>query len=455
MKTKINYKQTGKVIGILLAGLFLGWLFFGGSAADQPESMDEHVEQAHTDAQGNIVYTCSMHPSVRQNEPGNCPICGMELIPAGNSEGMQEESPYELTMTPTAMRLAEVQTTEIIRGEATKTVRMPGKITVDERRVKSLPAHFPGRVEELYADFTGEYISKGSPVASVYSPELITAQKELLEAAKHKEQNSSLYRAARNKLRNWKISERQINKIESSGEVKTEFDINSHMGGYVIEKNIDVGDHITMGGVMYKIADLSRLWVIFQAYENDLAALEKGDTVEFTVGAYPGETFNARITYIDPVLNSMKRTVSVRAEVANSNNRLKPEMLAEGVVSSTLDKGTNQLLVPKSAVLWTGERSVVYVKKPNTKQPTFEFREVVLGQRVGDQYVVKSGLEAGEEVVTNGNFKIDSAAQLAGKASMMNQNPDGAMKPDEKINDGMDVKSEEMELGKDSMSENE
>ena len=207
--------------------------------------------------------------------------------------------------------------------------------------------------------------------------------------------------------------------------------------------------------MMYQIADLSRLWVMFQAYENDLAGLKKGDTVEFTVGAYPGETFNARITYIDPVLNSMKRTVSVRAEVANPNDRLKPEMLAEGVVSSTLDKGTDQLLVPKSAVLWTGERSVVYVKKPNTEQPTFEFREVVLGQRVGDQYVVKSGLETGEDVVTNGNFKIDSAAQLAGKASMMNQNPNGAMKPDEKMKDDMEVESKGMELSKDSMSENE
>jgi len=425
MKTQFNYKQIAKITGILLVGLFLGWVFFGGSASNQPENMDEHVSEAHTDEQGNIVYTCSMHPSVRQNEPGNCPICGMELIPVSGGNSSDEDNPYELTMTPAAMRLAEVQTTKISRGKATKTVRMPGKIMVDERRVKSLPAHFPGRVEELYANFTGEYVSKGSRVASVYSPELITAQKELLEAAKHKEQNPSLYRAARTKLRNWKIPETQIDAIESSGEVKTEFDINSHMGGYVIEKNIDVGDHITMGGIMYKMADLSRLWVMFQAYENDLAGLEKGDNVEFTVGAYPGETFNARITFIDPVVDAMKRTVSVRAEVANPNNRLKPEMLAEGVVSSTLDKGNDQLLVPKSAVLWTGERSVVYVKKPNTEQPTFEFRQVVLGQRVGDQYVVKSGLESGEKVVTHGNFKIDSAAQLAGKASMMNQNPEG------------------------------
>jgi Cu(I)/Ag(I) efflux system membrane fusion protein len=371
MKTKVNYKQIAKITGILLTGLFLGWVFFGGSASNQPENMDEHVSETHTDAQGNIVYTCSMHPSVRQNEPGNCPICGMELIEAGNSGGMQEENPYELTMTPAAMRLAEVQTTEINRGKAAKTVRMPGKIKVDERRMKSLPSHFPGRIEELYANFTGEYISKGQKVAAIYSPELISAQKELLEALKYKEQNPSLYQATRRKLLNWKIPVDQINEIESTGEIKTQFDITSHMGGYIMEKNINVGDHVQMGSVMYKMADLSRLWVMFQAYENDLAGLDKGDSVEFTVGAYPGETFNARITYIDPVLNSIKRTVSVRAEVANPNNRLKPEMLAEGVVSSTLDKGTDQLLVPKSAVLWTGERSVVYVKKPNTEQPTF------------------------------------------------------------------------------------
>ncbi|HLR31519.1 MAG TPA: efflux RND transporter periplasmic adaptor subunit, partial [Fodinibius sp.] len=254
METSFNYKKIAKKTGILFLGLFLGWFFFGGSAADdQPESMDEHVHEAHTDEQGNILYTCSMHPSVRESEPGNCPICGMELIPVGG-DSSTNENPYELTMTPTAMRLAEVQTTEISRGTATKTVRMPGKITVDERRVKSLPAHFPGRVEELYANFTGEYISKGSRVASVYSPELVTAQKELLETAKHKEQNPTLYRAARTKLRNWKVSENQINEIESSGEVKTEFDVLSHMGGYVMEKNIDVGDHVQIGTIMYKMA---------------------------------------------------------------------------------------------------------------------------------------------------------------------------------------------------------
>ena len=196
------------------------------------------------------------------------------------------------------------------------------------------------------------------------------------------------------------------------------------------------------GTVMYKIASLSSVWVTFDTYETDIANVEVGDNVTFSVESYPGEIFEAEVTYIDPTLDPQSRTATVRAEADNPNRRLKPEMLAEGVVSSDIGKGQEQLLVPKSAVLWTGERSVVYVKKPNTSLPTFEFREVVLGQRVGDRYVVKSGLQSGEEVVTHGNFKIDSAAQLAGKASMMNKNPSGTMPA------GHDHGSMEMETSK-------
>lgn len=200
---------------------------------------------------------------------------------------------------------------------------------------------------------------------------------------------------------------------------------------------------------MYKIANLSSVWVTFDAYESDIANIEEGDQISFSVQSYPGETFEANITYIDPTLNSQSHTATVRAEAENPNRRLKPEMLAEGIVSSQVGSGTEQVLVPKSAVLWTGERSVVYVKKPNASQPTFEFREVMLGQRVGDQYVIKSGVEPGEEVVTHGNFKIDSAAQLAGKASMMNQNPDGT-KPAGHDHGSMEMETSEADTTEES-----
>jgi Cu(I)/Ag(I) efflux system membrane fusion protein len=204
-----------------------------------------------------------------------------------------------------------------------------------------------------------------------------------------------------------------------------EIDIVSKVDGYVINKMIEIGSHVQQGSTMFKLADLSKVWIMFDAYESDVASIKVGDEVLFTVEALPGKNFTAKITFVDPVLNPQSRTVSVRAEANNSDLALKPNMLAQGDIKSDVRDSGEQILVPKSAVLWTGERSVVYVKKPNTAQPTFEFREVVLGQRVGDQYIVKSGVSEGEEVVTNGTFKIDSAAQLAGKASMMNKTPDG------------------------------
>lgn len=428
MNISIDFKRTARIAGILLIGLFLGWLFFGGTTANQPANIDKHISEAHTNEQGEIVYTCSMHPSVEQSEPGNCPICGMELIPKNQvSGGSAEDNPYEVTMTAAASKLADIQTTPVAKEVASKKIRMPGKVTVDERRISNVTAHFPGRITKLYVDFTGARIDEGQRLASIYSPKLLSAQRELIETRKHKDSNTALYRATRRKLELWELPEEEIQKIERSGEVINEIDIVSPANGYVLSRNVSEQDHVMEGTVMYKIANLSSVWVTFDAYETDIANVEVGDNVTFGVESYPGETFEAEVTYIDPTLDPQSRTATIRAEAENPNRRLKPEMLAEGIVFSDVEGGREQLLVPKSAVLWTGERSVVYVKKPNTTQPTFEFREVVLGQRVGDRYVVKSGLQSGEEVVTHGNFKIDSAAQLAGKASMMNQNPDGAM----------------------------
>lgn len=423
MNNRFDLKRVAKISGLILIGLSLGWLLFGG-APDQPQSLDEHIEQVHTDEEGNVIYTCSMHPNIRENEPGDCPICGMELIPV-TQDDTGTESPYELTMSEAATKLADVQTTTVIKDVAVSTHRLPGRIMVDERRLKTLPAHVPGRIEELYINFTGEYIAQGERVASIYSPELVSAQKELLEVAKDKERNPSLYNAARNKLLNWEITEEQINQIERSQTVMNDVDITSKVEGYVINKMIDVGSHVQQGSTMFKLADLSKVWVMFDAYESDVANIKVGDEVFFSVKALPGDEFTAKITFVDPVLNPQSRTVSIRAEAENDAMLLKPNMLTQGVIKSDVRDSGEQILVPKSAVLWTGERSVVYVKKPNTTQPTFEFREILLGQRVGDQYIVKSGLSEGEEVVTNGTFKIDSAAQLAGKASMMNKTPDG------------------------------
>ena len=443
MNISIDFKSTARVAGILLMGLFLGWLFFGGTSSEHPQTMEQHISEAHTNEQGEVIYTCSMHPNVEQSEPGNCPICGMELIPRSREAGQtEEENPYEMTMTAQAAKLADIQTTKVEKEAASKRIRIPGKVTVDERRISNVTAHFPGRITNLYVDFTGARIEEGQRLASIYSPQLLSAQRELIETRRHKDSNPALYEATRRKLELWELPEDEIRKIEQSGEVIREIDIVSPAEGYVLERNISRQDHVMEGTVMYKIVNLASVWVTFDVYESDIANIEAGDRISFSVESYPGEMFEAEVTYINPTLDPQTRTATVRAETDNPERRLKPEMLAEGVLSSKIADGREQLLVPKSAVLWTGERSVVYVKKPNADTPTFEFREIVLGQRVGDKYVVKSGLRPGEAVVTHGNFKIDSAAQLSGKASMMNQNPDGT-KPA-----GHDHGSKEMRMSK-------
>lgn len=426
MNTQLNVKQLMIASGILILGIILGSLLFGGSSGpSESTEMNQHVEEAHTDEQGNIVYTCSMHPQVRQNEPGNCPICGMELVPADNAESDAGtgDDPYTTTMTQAAMKLAQVQTATVSRSVAVKKSRMPGKVMIDERLISVIPAHFPGRIEKLYLDYTGAYVEKGDPIASVYSPELVSAQKELLEAYKNRATNPQLYEATRKKFTNWEISQEIIDRILERGEAQENFDIFSRQTGYVIKRNVAVGDHIHFGMPIFEIAELSTVWVEFEAYENDLAGISRGDEVAFNVGAYPGETFQARVNYIDPILDDQTRTVTVRAEASNSGGKLKPNMLAKGTISSQLDDAEPKLQVPASAVLWTGERSLVYVQNPNTEQPSFQAREIVLGQRVGDSYVVEEGLNEGEQVVVKGNFMIDSAAQLADKRSMMNQAP--------------------------------
>jgi len=417
----MNTKNILLYTGLLIFGLFLGYLFFGGTG-DSDASLDEHIEETHTDEQGNVVYTCSMHPQVRQNEPGNCPICGMELIPAEDESKQAADNPYTMTMTQASMKLAEIQTTAVVRDRAVSTFRLPGKVTENQNNVSNVTAHFPGRIRDLYVDYAGTYVRKGQRLASIYSPELIAAQQELLETAKFKNQNPRLYEASRRKLLLWEFPESTINQIEQSGEIMTELDFYSPVGGYVSQLAISREDHVMEGEMLYRIVDLSTVWVDFQAFESNISSIEEGDNIKFSVEALPGQTFESTVVYVDPFLNDQSRTATIRARVENRGSQLKPGMLATAKIQSSVSDET-QLMIPRSAIMWTGKRSIVYVQLPNTETPTFEAREIILGNRAGNYYVVESGLSEGEQVVTNGTFKIDSAAQLSDKLSMMNREP--------------------------------
>lgn len=329
-----------------------------------------------------------------------------------------------MEMTPSAVKLSNIQTIAVgTAGSAsTKTIMMTGKIQSDERLASSQVSHVPGRIEQLFVTFTGEEIRKGQKLATIYSPELVSAQRELIEATQWKDSRPQLLEAARNKLRYWKISDAAIEAIEKSGEVQPNITVYADQSGVVLKRRVAVGDYVKEGAVLFDITNLDRLWVLFDAYEEDLAEVRLGNLVEYTVASLPGRTFKARISFIDPVINPQTRVASLRAEVVNTGGLLKPDMFVRGTIKVKTDAGKGALTVPKTAVMWTGPRSVVYVEVPDANVPSYEFREVEVGDALGNDYIIKKGLDPGDRVVVNGAFAIDAAAQLNNRVSMMNRN---------------------------------
>jgi Cu(I)/Ag(I) efflux system membrane fusion protein len=465
-----------KVLLILAAVFLVGYAVRGLRVSTEPIS--KQVQASESSGKTQQWWTCSMHPQIRQPGPGKCPICGMDLIPVSSSGA--ELGERQISFSEAAVKLMEITTTPVERKFVTAEVRMVGKVDYDETQVKNIAAWVPGRIDRLYVDFTGTTVNKGDHMVELYSPELISAQAELLQAVKAadnvKTTASDLVTrttlatrdASREKLRLLGLTDEQISKMESAGRTVTHITIYSPIGGVVIHKNAMEGTYVTTGTPIYTVADLSRLWVKLDAYESDLSWIRYGQKVEFTTEAYPGEVFQGRVNFIDPVLDDRTRTVKLRVDVNNPEGKLKPEMFVRAVVRSQVAQGGKvmvpemagkwicpmhpavvksepgtcdicgmklvtteslgyvvgtpkeaPLVIPATAPLITGTRAVVYVQTPEKDKPTFEGREVTLGPRAGDYYLVKDGLSEGEQVVTKGNFKIDSALQIEAKPSMM------------------------------------
>jgi len=242
----------------LLIGLTIGWLLKPAPSPKLEADEHEHVESI---AGIPITYTCSMHPQIRQNEPGDCPICGMDLIPLENDNA--DANPMAVTMSPTAMQLAGVQSILVGNADAGKSIRLNGKIQADERQNYTQSAHIPGRIEELSVNFTGEYVKKGQVLGQIYSPELATAQEELFQAQKIKDSQPALFNAAKEKLKNWKLTDSQIAQILATGKVTEQLPILANVSGYVTDKMVNLGDYVSKGEPIYQIADLSKVWVLF------------------------------------------------------------------------------------------------------------------------------------------------------------------------------------------------
>ncbi|MDR9373907.1 MAG: efflux RND transporter periplasmic adaptor subunit, partial [Schleiferiaceae bacterium] len=400
----MNKKTLLMLAAALALGVLLGWGLFSNAS---PEA-----EVASQKAVRETTFTCSMHPQIRQKEPGDCPICGMELIPVAQAPGHQKDS-LAVAMSPTAQKLAQVQTITVGTTEPVKNISLTGKVQADARRVYSQTTHFPGRIEKLTVSFKGERVKEGQVLAYVYAPELIRAQEELLEAQKVQESQPALFRSALGKLQNWKLSEAQVQRVLNAKKPIKKFPIRADVNGYVLEKNVHQGDYLGQGDKLYTIADLSKVWLMFDVHESDLSWVAEGDTVHFKLAGLPGEQFKGSISQVDPVINPQTRVAGARVELPNPQGRLRPEMLARGTLRATLDEKGEALVIPESAVLWTGERSVVYVKS-KASQGSYAMREVRLGTSLNPGFVVQEGLRSGEEIVVHGTFSVDAAAQLAG-----------------------------------------
>lgn len=483
-----KHAAAGIAVALIIAALVIVYRI--GRPA--PEPATELAAEAHEhgeDTSQPQMYTCSMHPSVRLPDPdAKCPICFMDLIPVTADEG--EGNELRVRMSEAAAALSRIETAPVGRFFPTAEVRMYGKVTYDETSVARLTAYFPGRIERLFVNYVGVPVSAGDHMAEVYSPELLAAFEELRQvasAATDTSSGSELLRsatrdtlaAAREKLRLFGLTSEQIIAVEEGRFESDHLPIYAPIGGVVTHLAVREGDYVQTGDPIATVADLSRLWVDMEAYESQLPLLRWGQPVTFTVEAHPGDVFEGRVSFIEPMVDGRTRTAAVRIAVENERNRLKPGMFASGTVRTRIAKdgavvndelagrwvspmhptvvkdGPGQcdicgmdlvpaeslgvvgnpsaaeepLVIPRSSVLFTGTRSVVYVEVPDADKPTYEGRVIVLGPRAGDFYIVREGLSRGERVVVNGAFRIDSAMQIAAKPSMMTPAGGGGSDP--------------------------
>jgi Cu(I)/Ag(I) efflux system membrane fusion protein len=453
---------------IFALGMTSGYLIF---------SKDTNSRKAHTGkgTPESQVWTCSMHPQIRKDKPGKCPVCFMDLILLSKNSGNLD--PDQIRLTDYAKKLAEIQTAKVYRGPVTKTLRLPGTLQLDETRVKHLTAWVGGRIERLYVNYTGIPVKRGEHMAEFYSPELIAAREELLKTQKRPE----LQKAVIERLLRWGISANQIESFKRQIPGDKNIQINSPAQGIVIEQSVKEGMYVNQGTRLFSIADMRKLWLMAKVYERDIKWLKYGQKVKCEFEAYPGQLFTGTIAFISPVLKTDSRTVNARVNIDNNRGRLKPGMFGRLTIEVTIGKGGRvinpdlagkwispmhpeiikdepgkcdvcgmdlvpvqsmgintarpedyPLIVPESAVLWTGPRSLVY-KRVKGKEKLYQAVEVILGSKVDGGYIIRSGLNPDEEVVVNGAFKLDAEQQINARKSMMSPDRDLSAQADKTL----------------------
>ena len=381
-------------------------------------------------AQGKQLYTCAMHPFIIKDKPGTCPICGMELIKKieGAADGgaqtaeqkQQAEMLGHVSMSANQRIMANVATVAAKQATLNKEINAVGIVQYDQSRQAKVTAWIAGRIDKLNVNTVGAYVSKDKPVAEVYSPDLLATQQEYLLAVKSREQlknspipsisqnGNGLVDSAKQRLMLFGVKEIQIAELEKAGKPNIRLPIYTPLSGIVIEKMVQQGQYVNTGEVLFNIADLSRVWVEIDVFENEVPYVRVGQQVEIRSAVEHGAVFNGRISFVYPFHDPKTHTVKARVELPNPGHMLKPDMFVNAIIRVPLAKG---IIVPVTAVIDTGKRQVVWVEM---SPGMFESRDVQAGERIDDKIQILSGLKPGDKVAVSGSYLIDSESQLKG-----------------------------------------
>jgi Cu(I)/Ag(I) efflux system membrane fusion protein len=392
-------------------------------AAAQPTQASGSTQQEQ--------WQCPMHPSIVQDHPGDCPICGMKLVKVSGGDSGEDagvaapEGLSGVTIDAARQQLIGLKIAHAEVGGVGGSFRTNGRVAVDETRVHHVNVKFAGFMENVYADFVGRPVKKGERLFSVYSPELLAAQHEYLLALDTRRRlgtsgalgtdGDELVAAARRKLELWDMPRAEIARLDRTGEASRTVTFRSPATGVVTKKDVVPGMRVNAGDMPFEIVDLSRVWVLADAYESDLRHVKVGQSARLTLKAFPNRTFKGRVAFIDPLLDPRTRTAKVRVEFRNPTGELKPEMFGEVVLEG---KSREAVRIPADAVIHSGTRSVVFVALGEGK---FQPREVELGEGDAEFVEVVSGVEKGDGVVTRANFLVDSESRLRASLAALSQ----------------------------------
>lgn len=423
------------VLGALCSYGYSYWKTFEKSPgkmemAATPPSRSEKMPQENKPKERKILYYVDpMNPSNKTDKPGKAP-CGMDMAPVYDEELGSENLPAgTVKLSPEKQQLIGVQFSEAAEMHLVKTIRAVGRAAYDETKIAHVHTKFPGWVDNVQVDFVGQLVKKGQPLFSIYSPELVATQQELLIAKKSRDylekspfegigsQSVALYKSTRERLRLWDISDAQIKQIEQKGEPLKSLTLYSALNGFVVSRNVYSGQQVSPEQELYTIADLSDIWVLAEVYEYELAGIHLGQKAEVSFPSFQAKTFEGQVTYISPELDPKTRTAKIRVVLSNRDFLIKPDMFAN--VELNVDYG-DKLSIPREAVLDSGTSRTVFVSR---NDGYFEPRKVTLGPRVDDRFIVLEGLKLGERVVTSANFLIDSESQLKSATGAMSEGP--------------------------------